>query len=140
MFLLVLPAGVLAGGCAESSKDRFISDYQPLNDQMVKVNGQLVDTLNTPSSPGKLADELTPLGGRLNRLSRQVSDLDTPEDLREESAAVSRSLARTGAGADRTAAFAREADRRALVGATKELAADVNRLVRETKRLAEAAG
>ena len=86
------------------------------------MNGKLVKTLNTPSSPDRLATELTPLSGELTRLSRQISDLDTPEDLRQESGALTRTLARTGAGAGTAADAAREADRRALVDATKALA------------------
>ena len=139
MLLLVLAAGIQTG-CLQSSKDRYIADYQPLNDRIVKVNDRMVDTLNTPSSPGKLARELTPLSGQLTRLGRQISDLDTPEDLRQESAALSRSLTRTANGAGRTASAAREADGRALVDATRDLADDVNALIRRSERLAEAAG
>jgi hypothetical protein len=141
LLLLALTCAPLAfAGCMQSSKDRFIADYQPLNDRLVSVNGKLVKTLNTPSSPDKLATELTPLSGELTRLSRQISDLDTPEDLRQESGALSRTLARTGAGADTAATAAREADRRALVNATKALADDVNRGIRQADRLARAAG
>ena len=136
--LLCVPLAL--AGCLESSKDRFIADYQPLNDRLVTVNGKLVKALNTPSSPDRLATELTPLSGELTRLSRQISDLDTPEDLRQESGALTRTLARTGAGADTAAAAAREADRRALVDATKALADDVNRGIRQADRLARAAG
>jgi len=136
--LLCVPLAL--AGCLESSKDRFIADYQPLNDRLVTVNGKLVKALNTPSSPDRLATELTPLSGELTRLSRQISDLDTPEDLRQESGALTRTLARTGAGAGTAAAAAREADRRALVDATKALADDVNRGIRQADRLARAAG
>ena len=136
--LLCVPLAL--AGCLESSKDRFIADYQPLNDRLVTVNGKLVKALNTPSSPDRLATELTPLSGELTRLSRQISDLDTPEDLRQESGALARTLARTGTGADTAAAAAREADRRALVDATKALADDVNRGIRQADRLARAAG
>lgn len=130
----------LAGCSLESKKNRYAEDYRPLNDQVVQVNERLVTTLNTPSSPGKLAAELRPLSGRLARLSREVAALDTPEDLREESEALSRSLARAGQGARRTAGFARHADRPALVAATRRLADDVNALNRRTKRLADAVG
>ncbi len=140
LLVALLCAALALTGCFESSKDRFIADYQPLNDRLVSVNGKLVKTLNTPSSPDKLATELTPLSGELTRLSRQISDLDTPEDLRQESGALSRTLARTGAGADTAATAAREADRRALVNATKALADDVNRGIRQADRLARAAG
>ena len=67
------------------------------------LNDRLVRTLGTPSSPDRLAGELAPLPGEMDRLGRQIAALETPEDLREESAALSRSLARTGAGVDRTA-------------------------------------
>ena len=139
--VLALAAALGPAGCSmESSKDRYIADYQPLNDRIVKVNDRMVDTLNTPSSPGKLARELTPMSAQLTRLGRQIADLDTPEDLRQESAALSRSLTRTAGGADRTASAAREADGPALVDATRDLADDVNALIRRSERLAEAAG
>jgi len=139
--LVVLCSCLAAAGCGlESGKDRYVADYQPLNDQVVQLNERLVKTLNTPSSPGRLAGELAPLSSRLDRLSRQVAALDTPEDLREESTALSQSLARTGAGAGRTATFARNADRPALVASTRRLADDVNRLAQRTKRLADAVG
>ena len=138
--LLALAAALGPAGCLQSSKDRYIADYQPLNDRILKVNDRIVDTLNTPSSPGKLSRELTPLSGQLTRLGRQIADLDTPEDLRQESAALSRSLTRTGEGAGRTAVAAREADGPALVHATRDLADDVNALIRRSQRLAEAAG
>ncbi len=143
MPIVALPvlAALAAGGCdLESGKDRYVADYQPLNDRVVQLNERLVKTLNTPGSPGRLAGELAPLSRQLDRLSRQVAALDTPEDLREESAALSRSLARTGAGAGRTATFARSADRPALVASTRRLADDVNLLAQRTKRLADAAG
>ena len=54
-------------GCLESSKDRFIADYQPLNDRLVKVNGKLVKTLNTPSSPDRLATRADAAVGRARR-------------------------------------------------------------------------
>jgi len=136
--LLCVPLAL--SGCLESSKDQFIADYQPLNDRLVTLNGKLVKTLNTPSSPDRLATELTPLSGELTRLSRQISGLDTPEDLRQESDALSRTLARTGSGADRAASAARAADRRDLLAATKRLADDVNRGIRQADRLARAAG
>ena len=138
--LLALAAALGAAGCLQSSKDRYIADYQPLNDRLMKVNDRMVRTLNTSSSPGTLARELAPLSGQLTRLGRQISDLDTPEDLRQESAALSRSLERTGRGADRTATVARRADRRALVAATRDLADGVNAVIRRSQRLAEAAG
>ena len=141
LLLLALICAPLAfAGCMQSSKDRYIADLQPLNDRLVTVNGKLVKTLNTPSSPDRLATELTPLSGELTRLSRQIEGLDTPEDLRQESDALSRTLARTGSGADRAAGAARAADRRALLAATKRLADDVNRGIRQADRLARAAG
>ncbi len=63
--LLALPCAPLAlAGCIESSKDRYIADYQPLNDRSGKVNDRLVETLNTPSSPGKLAARADAAVGR----------------------------------------------------------------------------
>lgn len=92
MLLLFVPAGLMAGGCLQSSKDR------------------------------------------------QIDDLDTPEDLRQESDALTRSLDTTGAGATRTATFARRADARALTRATMDLADRVNRVILANRRLAKATG
>lgn len=142
VLLLFLPAGLLAGGCLQSSKDRYIADLKPLNNRLVKVNDQMVETISTAStrSPRRFAAELTPLSGQLITLSRQIGDLDTPEDLRQESAALTRSLDTTGAGANRTATFARRADARALTRATMDLADEVNRVIKANRRLAKATG
>lgn len=140
--LLVLPTGLLVAGCLQSSKDRYIADFRPLNDRLVQVNGQMVETINTAStrSPRRFAAKLTPLSAQLTTLSRQIGDLDTPEDLRQESAALTRSLDSTGVGANRTATFARRADARALTRATMDLADHVNRVIRDNRRLAKATG
>jgi len=138
--MLMLAVAVTLSGCLQSSKDRYIADYEPLNDRLLTVNKRLVRTLNTSTSPHRLASELTPLSGELNQLSRQISRLDTPEDLRQESDALSRTLARTGADADRTASAARRRNRRALLGASRNLADQVNRGIRQADRLARAAG
>jgi len=141
--LLVLLAACLAlPGCLQSSKDRYVADYEPLNNRLVRVNGELVEAINTAAtrSPRHFATELRPLSGELTRLSRQIGDLDTPEDLREESAVLTRTLKVTGAGANRTATYARRYDRRALADATVKLAEDANRLIRANRRLARATG
>lgn len=141
--LLVLSCATLAlTGCFQSTKDRYIADYQPLNDRLVKVNDRLVEAINTAStrSPGRFASELTPLSGEMTTLSRQINALDTPEDLREESGSLSRRLKRTGAGVGRTAGFARRADSRGLVSSTKELADEVNGVILAARKLADATG
>ena len=46
----------------------------------------------------------------------------------------------TGAGANRTATYARRDDRSALADATVQLAEDANRLIRANRRLARATG
>ena len=135
--LAVLGACLLAAGCStQSTKDRYIADYQPLNDRLVKVNEDLVEAINTAStaSPGRFARELTPLSGEMTTLSRQIRALDTPEDLREESGSLSRRLRRTGAGVDRTAGYARRADSQGLVRSTRTLADEVNGVIRASRK------
>ncbi len=142
LLALLLGAVLALTGCFESTKDRYVSDYQPLNDRLVKVNQELVEAINTASArgPRRLAGELTPLAGELEVLSRQIADLDTPEDLRQESATLTRRLRRTGRGAGSTAALARRPDRTGLASATTELADQVNGVIRATRRLARATG
>ncbi len=142
MLVLLAAAALRAGGCLQSSKDRYIADYQPLNDRLVKVNREMVQAINTAPerSSQRLATELAPLSRELTRLSRQIAALETPDDLRQESDALTSRLRRTGARADRTVVFARRSDGPALSAETRRLADDVNGVIRATRRLARATG
>jgi hypothetical protein len=139
---LAAAAVLLAAGCGQSTKDRYIDDYSPLNDRLLTANDRLVRAINTApgKSPTELATELKPLSGEMSRLSRQIAGLDTPEDLRQESAALARDLDRTGRGAGRTASAAKRRDRHAMAVATLDLAHSVNRVSRAADRLARATG
>ncbi len=138
----VVVLAVIAGGCGQSEKDKYIDSYRPLNSRLVKLNDDLARTINGSETKtnAELAREFTPLSTRLGALSRDIRKLNTPVDLRQESKALSQTLDTTRTDVDGVARAARRRDARGLAAASVRLPQEANRISAAANRLARATG
>jgi hypothetical protein len=139
---LTLAAAVLAAGCGQSAKDKYISDYKPINRDLIALGNQLgkaVNTANTKSNP-QLATQFTGFQKQLTGIRKRVDGLDTPSDLKDESKALSASIDTVEQDVGDIAAAARKSDPSAAATATVRLSRDSNRVNNAQNTLAKATG
>lgn len=138
----VVVVTLLASGCGESEKDKYIEDYKPLNERLLKVGeavGRAPLEAGTESN-ANLARRFNRYADDLDRVNRDIAALDTPADLMEESKALTRTIGVVIADLEKIATAAREADERAAAAATLSLPDHANAVNRAQNRLAKATG
>ena len=140
-FLLILIA-ILVAACGESEKDKYIDDYKPLNEELLNVGEKLSKEVQgaDQETDAQLEDTFQGLAKELERVGDEIADLDTPDDLKEESEALTKRIDAAVAGisafAKAAGSNAAEAEAAALV-ALGTAAVAVNRAQNE---LAKATG
>jgi methionyl-tRNA synthetase len=140
---LVLAVAVLtAAGCGESAKDKYISSYKPINRDLIALGNQLSKAVNTASSKSnaQLAVQFGGYQKRLVSIRKRVDGLDTPDDLKDESKALSASIDTVQEDVGDIAAAARKSDAAAAGAATVRLSRDSNRVNNAQNTLAKATG
>ena len=90
LVLVALPAAA----CGESDKDKYIDDYKPLNDQLLDVGQDLSKAIQgaDTQSDAQLAATFEGLAKELEGVRDDIADLDTPDDLKEESEALTKRI------------------------------------------------
>jgi hypothetical protein len=144
---LAIPLAVLAlsaplGGCGQSEKDKYIDAYKPVNDRLLKVGtdiGTAVQTASTASDAG-LATKFDGLAARLARVKKDVDGLVTPTELKDESKALSGTLAATETDLRDISTAAKKKNGQAAATATLQLSKNAQKVNTAQNKLAKATG
>jgi hypothetical protein len=135
-------AAVLVSGCGKSEKDKYIDDYKPLNDRLLKV-GESIGSVTRGAAKQtnqQLAGQFSKNATDLDDLKDDIAALDTPSALKGESAALTRSIDLVVNDLRGIASAARRADKRAAGTATRALAVDAVKVNTAQNKLARATG
>jgi hypothetical protein len=139
---LALVAALLAAGCGQSAKDKYISSYKPINRDLIRVVDRMATAVN--SAGGKSNAQLsTQFGGfqtQLKGIRKRVEGLDTPDDLKDESRALSVAIGTVEGDVGDIATAARKSDAQGAAAATVRLSRDSNRVNTAQNTLAKATG
>lgn len=129
-------------GCGQSDKDKYINDYKPLNDKLLKLGDDLTSTVNGAGSDSnsQLASKFDGFDARFTSLRKQIIALNTPSDLKAPSKALTESLASTQKDVAAIAKAAKASDPSAARSATVKLAADAQTVNIDQNKLAKATG
>ena len=87
-------AGSAAAGCGQSEEDKYVEDYKPLNDRLLRIG---VAIGAAPLEAGEqtneqLAQRFNKYAADLDAVKKDIADLDTPSDLEDESLALTSSI------------------------------------------------
>jgi hypothetical protein len=140
---LSLAAALLAAGCGQSAKDKYISSYKPVNRDLIRVGDQLskaVSTADNHKSNAQLAAQFAGFETQLKGIRKRFDGLDTPDDLKGESRALSLSIGVVQDDVGDIARAAGKSDAQAAATATVRLSTDSNRVNTAQNTLAEATG
>jgi hypothetical protein len=129
-------------GCGQSDKDKYIDDYKPLNDKLLKLGTSLGAAVNGASKESNtaLSAKFAKLSGQFTTLSKDITALDTPSDLKDESKALTDSLDSTQKDVDAISKAAKASDPSAARSATVKLASDAQKVNTNQNKLAKATG
>ncbi len=142
---LVLPlllAALAAAGCGENSRDKFIDDYKPLNDRLLKVGQDLGTGLQKAEGKSNkaLSEQFAAYALRLESVSKDIRRLETPGELEDESEALTSRIDAAVENLKEISGAAANNDAQAAATATVELATNSQALNRAQNRLAKATG
>lgn len=139
---LAVAAFVAVSGCGQSENDKYIDDYDPLNERLLAIGekiGRAPLEAGTDSN-AKLARRFNRYADDLDRINKDIAALDTPADLMDESEALTRTIGVVIVDLEKIATSAREADQRGAAAATLSLTDHANAVNRAQNRLARATG
>lgn len=147
-FLLLLAAGLLATavlvptGCGQGEKEKYIDDFKPLNDRLLRIGAALggASLEASPEANVDLATELGRFASDLRDVNRDIAALDTPADLRAEAQSLTRTIDVVVTDLEKISGAARRGDRKEVAAATMALADDSNSVNRAQNNLARATG
>jgi len=135
-------AALVAAGCGKDDKEKYVEAYDPLNERLLKLGdavGRAPLEAGTESN-ARLAHRFNRYADDLDRVNRDIAALDTPDDLMDESKALTRAIGVVIVDLENVATAAREADQRRAGAATLSLTDHTNAVNRAQNRLARATG
>jgi hypothetical protein len=140
--LVVVLAAAGGAGCGESDKDKYIDDYKPLNEDLLNVSEKLSKAVQSADSQNdaQLADTFEGLADDLQKVGDDIADLDTPDDLKNESATLTRRIDAAVDDINDIAKAAADHDAQAAAAATVALGAAGLAVNRAQNALAKATG
>lgn len=129
-------------GCGESDKDKYVDDYRPLNDRLLKLGTSLGTAVNGAGneSNSALAGKFAKLSTDFTTLRKDITGLETPSDLQDESKALTNALDSTQKDVDAISKAAKEGDPSGARSATMKLASDAQKVSTTQNKLAKATG
>lgn len=133
---------VLAAGCGESDKDKYIDDYKPLNNELIEIGQKLnraVQNADTQTD-AQLAATFERLGDELQQVGDDIADLDTPDDLKDESDRLTRRIDAAVGDINDISKAAATHNEQAAASATVSLGAVAVAINTAQNRLARATG
>lgn len=135
-------AGLAASGCGEREKDRYIDDYKPLNDRLLRIGesvGRAPLEVGSDSN-AKLAARFGRYASELDAVNRDIKALDTPRDLQAGSKALTGTIDVVVSDLEKISKAARQGDQEAAAAATLALTDDANKVNEAQNGLARATG
>ena len=135
-------AGLAASGCGQTEKEKYIDDYRPVNDRLLKI-GQEIGTAPLaagPQSNVKISEQFAKYASDLDDVRKDIAALDTPDSLKDESKALTSSIAVVETDLRDISGAAKRADKRAASAGTVALRAHAARVNFSQNRLARATG
>lgn len=135
-------ACLAASGCGGSEKDRYIDDYDPLNDRLLRI-GESVGRATLEAgqqSNAKLTTRFGKYASDLDDVNKDIAALDTPSDLEDESEALTESIDVVIRDLEKISAAARRGDKEAAAASTLALTDDSKGVNRAQNKLAKATG
>ena len=140
--LALIALALPIAACGESEKDKYIDDYKPLNDQLLKVGSDLGTAAEgvESKSDAALARQFGALAKRLERVNGDIAALDTPDDLKDEAKALNKVIDTTTGDIEDIAKAARANDAQAAAAATLQLSTDAQEVNTAQNKLARATG
>jgi hypothetical protein len=129
-------------GCGQSDKDKYVDDYKPLNNKLVKLGDDVVSEVNGASSKSntQLAAAFSTLGKRIAAVRTDIAGLDTPTELKDESKGLTDALSSAQSDVEAISKAAKESDPTAAQAASKKLATDADKVTTNQNKLAKATG
>ena len=140
--LAVASVAMALAGCADSEQDRYVKDYDPLNDRLLEIGQSLgrAQLQAGSASNSQLGRQFSKSAAELDAVREDIAALDTPADLADESKALIASIGDVVGDLERISAAATRGDQQAAAAATLSLTEDSNDVNRAQNRLARATG
>ena len=140
--LVLLAVAVPLAACGESETDKYVDEYKPLNDKLLKIGSDLGTAIDgvESKSDAALAKQFTALASRLEDVNKEIAALDTPADLKDESKALNEALETTTGDVEDIAEAAQENNAQAAAAATLQLSTSAQEVNAAQNKLAKATG
>jgi hypothetical protein len=144
--LVVLAALALAGaavtGCGQSEEEKYVDDYKPLNDRLLRIG---VSVGAAPLEAGEqtndeLAQKFKEYAADLDGVKKDIVELDTPSDLEDESLGLTSAIEAVVEDLKKVSAAAESGNKAAAAAATRSLAANSANVNFAQNKLARATG
>ena len=139
---LLALAGVASAGCGEDEKDKFVEDYRPLNDRLLKIGSDLGEGLRSAGNKSnrRLAEQFAGFGLRLSAVAKDIRNLETPDELKDESSNLTARIDDVVKNLQDISGAAGTGDPQAAAAATVELGTTAQALNTAQNKLARATG
>jgi outer membrane murein-binding lipoprotein Lpp len=140
--LAVLLLALLGGGCGESKEEKFKKDFKPLNARIVSLGRDVGTGVAQASgkSDSQIEDQFGDFADRLDRLGKDVDDLDPPGDLKKDTDSLVKAMEDAETALRGIEVAAKEKNSRAARSATLQLVPASERLRVARLRLARKTG
>ena len=139
--LLLCLVALIGGGCGggdENETEEYVKRYRPLNEKLIEISQKISATLSGGQSGQPLGLEFDLQIAQLETVNRNIANLDTPEELRDESRTLTARISRTVAKLKQISTAVREGRQEEAASATVELAARAQAVNRAQDQLARA--
>jgi hypothetical protein len=138
--LLLCIAALAAAGCGENEKERYVDEYKPLNDRLIAVSQQISASLAGSEGNETVGVRLDLQIAQLETVNRNIENLDTPEELRDESSALTRRIRDSVATLKEISTAIQDGKPEKASSATVELASRAQAVNAAQKNLSRATG
>jgi len=140
--LALLALALALAACGESETDKFVDDYTPLNDRLLKIGAELGDALEAVESQSDAALEkrFSALAKQLEDVNGEISALDTPADLQDEAKGLNTALDAATGDVEDIAKAAGAKDAEDAAAATLQLSSNAQKVNSAQNKLARATG
>jgi hypothetical protein len=140
--LALLALAMPLAACGESEKDKYIDDFKPLNDRLLDLGGELGAAVGgaDAASDAALAKQFEGLAKRLDRVNKEIADLDTPSDLKDEAKELNGRIDDAVGDLEDIGKAARQHDAEDAAAGTVQLATDAEAVNKAQNKLAKATG
>jgi methionyl-tRNA synthetase len=134
--------GLALTGCGESEKEKYVDDYKPLNERLLKVGESLGAGLGNASdrTNAQLAEQFKGFASDLEDVNKDIEALDPPAELEGDSKTLTERVDVVVKDAEAISKAAQKGDAKAAAAATMDLAEHSNRVNQAQNKLARATG